>query len=176
MKNESEGRDKVSAVDRKKQLWGERLRETPEMRNIAYCAGRDVAARPMADHALIPYDVWQSCAHVVMLAEKRIVQKGTVRLILRALEQFERGAADGTIKLDPAKEDVHTNIEYYVAQQFGEEVSGRMHTGRSRNDQTTTVVRLYVRDRLLEFGESIRALLGSLVTAAEKFVDLPVAG
>jgi argininosuccinate lyase len=175
----SESLDKIKGPAggaRKQQLWGERLRETPEMRNIAYCAGRDVAERPMADHALIPYDVWQNRAHVVMLAEKRIIQKGTVRLILRALEQFERGAADGSIQLDAAKEDVHTNIEYFVAQQVGDEVSGRMHTGRSRNDQTTTVVRLYVRDRLLEFGESLRALLGALMMAAEKFVDLPVAG
>lgn len=160
----------------KQQFWGNRLKEAPEMRNVAYCAGRDVAERPMADAVLVPFDVWQNRAHITMLAAQGIVPAAVRDKVLKGLDEFERRIADGSLRLDPRKEDVHTNIEHFVADLMGPEVSGVMHTGRSRNDQTTTVVRLFVRDRLLAFGRALCGLVEAVLRQAEAGVNIPVAG
>lgn len=160
----------------KQQFWGERLNEPPEMRNIAYCAGRDVSARPMADAVLIPFDCWQNRAHVAMLAKQGIISAKTAAGIQKAVGEFERRAVAGELSLNPDKEDVHTNIEHFVAEQMGPEISGTMHTGRSRNDQTTTVVRMFVRDRLLLFAQAVSTLVQALLEKAGENLDVPVAG
>jgi argininosuccinate lyase len=160
----------------KQQFWGDRLKEAPEMRNIAYCAGRDVAERPMADAVLAPYDIWQNRAHVAMLARQKIISAQTARKITRGLDELDRRIRAGTWRLNPEKEDSHTNIEHFVADFIGSDVSGTMHTGRSRNDQTTTVVRMFVRERLLQFAASLAQLIEAILNAAEKVIDVPVAG
>jgi argininosuccinate lyase len=167
---------KLKPEKQKDQLWGERLSEAPELRNIAYCAGRDVATRPMADAQLIPYDIWQNRAHVVMLERKRIIHSGTARQLIEALQEFAALAEDGKIQLDPKKEDVHTNIEHFVAARAGAEVSGTIHTARSRNDQSATVVRMYVREQLLTLASDVVALIGSVLSAAEKHAAVTLAG
>lgn len=161
---------------KKQQFWGERLTEAPEMRNIAYCAGRDVAGRPMADAVLVPFDCRQNRAHITMLADQGIVMSDQAKKIRRAVTQFEDKFAAGDLHLAPEKEDVHTNIEHFVAEQLGGEISGVMHTGRSRNDQTTTVVRMFIRDRLLRLGVSVAELINVIILRAEEFADVPLAG
>ncbi len=160
----------------KQQFWGERLKEAPEMRNIAYCAGRDVAVRPMADAVLVPFDCWQNRAHITMLAEQKIVSGDQAKKIRRAVTGFEDAITSGSLALAPEKEDVHTNIEHYVAKQLGKDISGVMHTGRSRNDQTTTVVRMFIRQRLLEFSALVADLANTIMDRADEFADVPVAG
>lgn len=167
---------KAAATAGKQQFWGERLTEAPEMRNIAYCAGRDVAGRPMADAVLVPFDCWQNRAHITMLAEQGIVSAEQAKKIRRAVTDFQKAVAAGELSLIPEKEDVHTNIEHFVAEKLGPEISGVMHTGRSRNDQTTTVVRMYLRDRLLEFAISVAGLIDGICRRAEEFAGVPVAG
>ena len=160
----------------KQTFWGGRMSEAPEEKNVAFCAGRDVAMRPMADAVLIPFDVWQNRVHSTMLARQGITPKAALRKILAGLDEFERRAAAGELTLDPHKEDVHTNIEHFVAEHAGPEFSGYMHTGRSRNDQTTTVVRMYLRAQLLEFGGALARLVDSLLAAAAAHADVPMAG
>lgn len=172
----SDSKSQGHAAPRKQQLWGDRLAERPEERNIAYCAGRDVRPRPMADAALLPYDIWQNRAHVRMLATQKIISGAIAQKILAALRQLEVDFAAGKFQLDPAKEDVHTNIEHYVADAAGEKVSGTMHTARSRNDQTTTVVRLAIRDLLLSFTASLSNLAGRILDRAEDYLEVPIAG
>lgn len=164
------------AVRRKQQFWGERLTEAPEMRNIAYCAGRDVAGRPMADAVLVPFDCWQNRAHVTMLADQKIISQEQARKIRRAVTQFEKEMASGSLQLIPEKEDLHTNIEHYVTTQLGPDISGVMHTGRSRNDQTTTVVRMFIRDRLLMLSQTVADLINVVMQRAEELANVPVAG
>lgn len=146
------------------------------MRNIAYCAGRDVAPRPMADAVLVPFDCWQNRSHVTMLAEQKIIPVAQAKQICRAVSEFEQEILAGKLTLIPEKEDVHTNIEHYVAEKLGKEISGVMHSGRSRNDQTTTVVRMFLRDRLLTFAQSVAELALAISRRAAELVDVPVAG
>lgn len=170
-----DGRQKDSGQG-KQQFWGERLKEAPEMRNIAYCAGRDVAVRPMADAVLVPFDCWQNRAHITMLAEQGIVSQDQAKKIRRAVTDYQKQISSGELSLIPEKEDAHTNIEHYVAETLGREISGVMHTGRSRNDQTTTVVRMYLRDRLLAFADSMAILIETICRRADEYATVPVAG
>lgn len=170
------GQKKAVARQEKQQFWGARLTEAPEMRNVAYCAGRDVAPRPMADEALVPYDIWQNKAHVCMLERTGIIAGPVTRDILSALDAFERSVMCGAYSLDPRKEDVHTNIEHFVAARIGAGKSGVMHTARSRNDQTTTVVRMYVRDRLMELADGVAQLIASILPRATENADTVLTG
>ncbi len=175
-KSKQDAKTPTAAMKTKQQFWGERLTEAPEMRNIAYCAGRDVAERPMADAVLVPFDCWQNRAHISMLADQAIVSPEHAQKIRTAVTKFEDQFAAGDMRLAPEKEDVHTNIEHFVAEQLGGETSGVMHTGRSRNDQTTTVVRMFIRDRLLRFGVAVADLTDAIMRRAEEFADVPLAG
>lgn len=152
------------------------MQEPPDPLNIAYCAGRDVAPRPMADEALIPFDLWQNRAHVVMLSRQNIIPRKTAVRILGSLADFGARCQAGKIRLDPAKEDVHINIEHFVAANVGQAIAGTMHTARSRNDQSATVVRMYVRQRLLQFGSSLGKLVQAIIRAAGRHAADPVAG
>lgn len=158
------------------QVWGERMSEPPDVRVVAYCAGRDVSPRPMADALLVPYDVWQNRAHVLMLARRGIVEPEVAGRILQALDDFEQRWEAGKLTLDPTKEDVHINIEHFVASAIGPHAAGTMHTARSRNDQSATVMRMYVREQLLEFGRKIVELVGEILRRAKEFAGVPVAG
>ncbi|MCX7626706.1 MAG: argininosuccinate lyase [Candidatus Sumerlaeaceae bacterium] len=158
------------------QVWGERMKEPPDSATVAYCAGRDVAARPMADAVLVPYDLWQNRAHVTMLARQKIIESPAAIRILQALSDFERRWFEGKIALDPQKEDVHINIEHFVAALVGENVAGKLHTARSRNDQSATVVRMYVRDQLLSFGENLCRTTEAVVQLASRHLKTVVAG
>ncbi|NLD61963.1 argininosuccinate lyase [Candidatus Sumerlaeota bacterium] len=161
---------------KKQQFWGGRLQEAPEALNISYCAGRDVAGRPMADAVLVPYDVWQNKAHVSMLCREKIIKPALAARILTALDSYDKLIATGERCLCPEKEDVHTNIEHFVAETEGPNISGVMHSGRSRNDQCTTVVRMFLRDRVMEFGLSLCELISALLDFAEKNKRVPVGG
>lgn len=152
------------------------MNEPPEMSNVAYCAGRDVTERPMADAVLAPCDLWQNRAHCAMLARCGIITRETLIRILRGLDEYERRLADGSITLDPRKEDIHTNIERFVASHSGAEHAGQMHTARSRNDQSATVMRLYVRDRVLSYGLALADLAETILRVAAKFRNTPIAG
>jgi argininosuccinate lyase len=160
----------------KQQFWGGRMAEPPEMRNVAYCAGRDVAARPMADALLVTHDIWQNRAHSLMLAKRGIMPQASLRKVLKGLADFERRAAAGGAMLDPRKEDVHTNIEHFVAATAGAEHAGHMHTGRSRNDQSATVVRMLVREELLGFGEALAGLVDAMLAASARFAGVVIPG
>lgn len=161
---------------KKVQVWGERMSEPPDLATVTYCAGRDVAERPMADALLVPYDLWQNRAHVTMLARQRIIEASAARRILQALDDFEERWRAGKMKLDPQKEDVHINIEHFVAACVGEQIAGKMHTARSRNDQSATVVRMFVRNELLALGEDVCETVGAIVRVARQHKNTVVAG
>ena len=92
----------------------------------------------------------------------------THRKIVRALGRIEREWAAGAFTLDPTLEDVHMNIERAVAQLEGESAAGVMHTARSRNDQSATDVRLWLRDRLLERLAGLGGLIDALARLAAR--------
>ena len=136
-------------------LWGGRFEELPSQEMVDFLSGRDVKGIPPCDELLIPYDLWGNRAHVLMLCWKAILSKQDGKKILRGLREIETLHQKGKFRLDPSKEDVHSNIESYLIGRVGIESGGKVHTGRSRNDQIVLDMRIYLRDQALEFVEAI---------------------
>lgn len=147
-------------------VWGNHLSSGPAEQNVLFCAGRDVQTIPAADEVLLPYDIWTNQAHSIMLYEQGIIEQQTTRKILQGLHLLEELVLQGKFQLDPQKEDVHMNVESFVTERFGVDIGGRMHTGRSRNDQTTCDMRLYLRDQCLKLSENIHQLIAVLIDHA----------
>jgi argininosuccinate lyase len=148
-------------------LWGAAFSQKPSEAVIAFTAGRDVAAVSPADAKLLPYDLWVNKAHCIMLAKTGIIPKSDAGKIFAGLIKLEKLAKAGKFPLDPAKEDVHTNIESWLTDKLGIEIAGKLHTARSRNDQTNTDTRLFLRDQVVQFVENTSTLVHELLIQAK---------
>ena len=149
-------------------LWGGRFEELPSHEMVDFLSGRDVRPIPPCDERLIPYDLWGDRAHVLMLCRQGILKKEDGRKILRGLTEIETLHRKGRFRLDPSKEDVHSNVESFLIRRMGMEYGGKVHTGRSRNDQIVLDMRLYLRDQVLGFVEGLVFLLDSILQKAEE--------
>ncbi len=129
-----------------KRLWGEMFAEQPDDAVLAFMAGRDVVSVSPCDEDLIPYDLATNRAHATMLLECSIIPEESGQRILDGLEALAKRHAAGELHLDPALEDVHSNIERALADLIGDEHAGHLHTARSRNDQVLCDMRLWERD------------------------------
>ncbi len=160
----------------KAQVWGNRLSAPPDELNIRFCAGRDVTSIPMADEVLLEYDVWTNLAHAKMLCKADILSDQEYKQIKDALLSLENDYKNGEFHLDPDKEDVHINIEHYVTFDKKVEAGKKLHTGRSRNDQVATDVRLYLRNCVLELSDNIEGLIRSILKRAEQETETIMPG
>ena len=150
-------------------LWGARFSRQPTAEVIAFLSGRDVAGLRPCDEALITADLLGNRAHVVALFEAGIITKEDAQALLRALHQIARQHARGKFVLDPAKEDVHTNVEAEVTRLCGAEHGGKIHTGRSRNDQVALDLRLFEREAALACLEELAGLGEALLEQAGRY-------
>jgi len=162
--------------DKQSQIWGSHLKNKPDEQNVLFCAGRDVQELPMADELLLPYDIWTNRAHCIMLERQGLVPKASLAKILTGLSQLEELVETGEFSLDPAKEDVHINVEAFVTEKQGADAGGRMHIGRSRNDQSACDMRLYLRSVGLNLFDSVKNLADSLLTQAEEHTESVMPG
>ena len=123
----------------------ERLKSQPAEEIRTYLYGRRMArdARRAFGHMLRT-----NRAHVVMLAERGIIDRPAAAGILGAHRDLEAAGADA-LTLDPNLEDLHYNLEAEIIRRLGPAVGGQMHTGRSRNDLGATLTRLEAREALL---------------------------
>ena len=127
------------------------------------------------DWRLAPYDVAQSRAHVSMLARQGIVSSQDRDALHHALEQVERELSDGSFLFAEEDEDIHMAIERRVTEIAGP-VGGKLHTGRSRNDQVATDMAMYVREHSQRAVEGCVALARTLVGQAREHLDWPMPG
>ena len=95
----------------------------------------------MADEILLPFDIWTNRAHCIM-EQCGLIQSTHLTGILNGLRELEDSIEKGTFKLKPELEDVHTNVEVFVSEARERMLEGRMHIGRSRNDQSACDMRL----------------------------------
>jgi argininosuccinate lyase len=157
-------------------LWGGRFEELPPKEIVDFLSGRDVKGILPCDEHLIPYDLWGNRAHLLMLCRQRIISRQDGKKILKGLRELESLYQKGKFKLDPSKEDVHSNIESLLIDRVGMEHGGKIHTGRSRNDQIALDMRLYLRDQVLSFVEGLIYLLEALVDRAEEHLSTIMPG
>jgi argininosuccinate lyase len=118
------------------------------------------------DHKLAMFDIQGSLAHAQMLAACGIISTGDLGDIKRGLAQIENEIISGEFEWSLDLEDVHLNIEKRLTALVGD-AGKRLHTGRSRNDQVATDVRLYLRHAIDELLGLINALQQSLLNLAE---------
>jgi len=157
-------------------LWGSAFTQMPSEAMLAFTAGRDTAVLPMADTALLPYDLQVNTAHVVMLGKTGCIPASDAAKILSGLTALETLVHAGKFSLDPAKEDVHTNIEAWLTSALGIELAGKVHTARSRNDQVVCDMRLFMRDATLSMVEQALVLTGILLKKAEETKETVMPG
>ncbi len=118
-----------------------------------------------SDRRLLAVDVRGSVAHVGMLGDVGLLDEGEVVTLTEGLHRIASEAADGDFVWHADDEDVHSAVERRLGELVGD-VAGKLHTGRSRNDQVTLDLRLYLIDAARDRIEQIEALVGVLVDQA----------
>ncbi len=111
-----------------------------------------------------------------MLGKTGIIPETDADKILHGLIELEKLVKAGKFTLDPAKEDVHTNIESWLTDKLGMEVAGKLHTARSRNDQVVTDTKLYLRDQVVTYVANSVGLAQTLLTFADTYKGVPFPG
>jgi len=142
-------------------LWGGRFTEPTDAFVQRFTASVDF------DRRLFQQDIDGSVAHAKMLVKAGILTEDEVSLILDGLESIRQDIQDGKFEWSVALEDVHMNIEAALTSRIGD-VGKKLHTGRSRNDQVATDIRLYVRGEIDQIAELITRLQSALLGVAEK--------
>ncbi len=151
-------------------LWHGRIGDAPSDALWEFTASIDF------DRELATEDVAGSRAHVRMLAAVGLLTEREAAAVLDALSTVEREMADGSFVLAPGDEDVHTAVERRVTELAGD-AGAKLHTGRSRNDQVATDLRLWLRRRgreLMGLTHDLQAVL--LARAKESGDDVYLPG
>jgi argininosuccinate lyase len=140
--------------------WGGRFSGDTDERVAAFTSSIAVDAALAAD------DITGSIAHVRGLGRAGILSEGDVALLVDGLLQLAADIADGRFRWDQGLEDVHMNVESALADKVGP-LAGRLHTGRSRNDQIATDLRLWTRRSIDALDAALVAFERALVGLAE---------
>ena len=127
------------------------------------------------DSALAFFDVMGSLAHVRMLKKCQIIPEDDADRIIEGLKTIVAEMENGEFKLDFSLEDIHTNVEFRLTELIGP-AGGKLHTGRSRNDQVALDIRLYLRSACDEVRALVQSLMDTLLSLAEEHVDTIMPG
>ncbi|ASF38525.1 argininosuccinate lyase [Halobacillus halophilus] len=127
------------------------------------------------DQKLALQDIQGSLAHVQMLGKCDIITQEEVEEIQGGLKAVEKKIQAGDVDYSIADEDIHMNIEKMLIDEIGP-VGGKLHTGRSRNDQVATDMHLYLREKTHVLMELVEAVQKALVHQAESHVETILPG
>lgn len=140
-----------------KKPWDGRFSEPTDKNVEKFTASIDL------DRKLYRYDIEGSIAHCKMLAKQGIISDEDEKKILKGLGDILDDMENGKLDLDCALEDIHMAVESFLIDRVGE-AGGRLHTGRSRNDQVALDIRMYLRDEV----KNIMGLIEMLQEALHK--------
>jgi argininosuccinate lyase len=127
------------------------------------------------DRRLYEYDIEGSIAHCKTLQRAKVLPKRECQTIIQGLQTIREDIRAGRHEWKTEDEDVHMSIERRLTQLIGP-VGRKLHTGRSRNDQVTLDLRLYLRDSLHYLRKDLHRLQQSLVTLAERYMGVMMPG
>lgn len=161
--NAKEGMDHVS------KLWGGRFTKKTDQLVEEYTASI------LFDKELAEEDIQGSLAHVTMLGKCGILPAEDVNKIQDGLEEVLQKIRRGEVEFSVSDEDIHMNVEKTLIDIIGP-VGGKLHTGRSRNDQVATDMHLYLRKRVVEFVGMLVKLQEALIGQAKANLDTIVPG
>ncbi|WP_367333119.1 argininosuccinate lyase [Limosilactobacillus sp.] len=127
------------------------------------------------DQEMAKEDIMGSLAHVKMLKKTQILSGADADKIIGGLNDLMTELEEQGLPFDVENEDIHMNIEALLTKKIGP-VAGKLHTGRSRNDQVATDFHLYVKERLPKIIFALKDLQQALVNLAEKNVETIMPG
>jgi len=127
------------------------------------------------DSRLYPYDIMGSIAHARALESAKILTKKEARRIEAALNAIEKEIDSGKFKFKTEAEDIHMAIEARLTEKIGP-LGGKLHTGRSRNDQVALDMRLYIKDQIREIIHLLHELKRAVVVVAATHADCILPG
>jgi len=142
-------------------LWGGRFDESTDAFVEAFTASVTF------DQRLYRQDIAGSRAHATMLSQVGVLSSDDLAQINSGLDKIEADIAAGNFSWSVSNEDVHMNIEAALTAKIGD-AGKRLHTGRSRNDQVATDIRLYLRDACDEAAAECTRLMEGLLQLADK--------
>ncbi|MBI2775961.1 MAG: argininosuccinate lyase [Chloroflexi bacterium] len=151
------------------QRWGGRFSGETDPRVIAFTRSIEI------DVALALDDIEGSIAHVRGLGRAGVLPATDVAALVAGLEALRGDVESGRIEWDPALEDVHMNLEAALEARIGP-VARSLHTGRSRNDQVATDLRLWTRRAIDRLDAALVAMERALVGLAEREIDVILPG
>merc|ERR1719482_1351605 len=138
----------------------------------AYTVGEDAR---IDGQYMVPFDVQASTAHAEMLCSIGVLTKPELEQAKKGLAEVESEWRAGRFKVTRDQEDCHTAIEQFLTTKYGD-VGKKIHTGRSRNDQSLTMLRLYMKSRLQEFSELAVSVANQFAAQAKLHQDVPMPG
>jgi len=147
-----------------KKSWEERLAGEPDELMVDFIESLSY------DKRLYKYDIVGSIAHAQMLAQKKLITKDEFGQIKAGLIEISEEIAKGRFKFDKRYEDIHMAIEAALIAKIGK-AGEKLHTGRSRNDQVATDIRLWMRDEIEILQEKITLLQKAFVKLAGKHTE-----
>src|SRR3989344_5409098 len=121
----------------------------------------------LLDLELLPYDIKGTIAHAKMLKKIKILNSKELSILLIGLNKILSLWKKGEFKIDKSQEDGHTAIEAYLTENYGD-VGKKVHTGRSRNDQSLVMTRLFSKEKLSEIKKQVEDLIKALEVQIKK--------
>jgi argininosuccinate lyase len=136
----------------------------------AYTVGDDY----LQDQKLINYDIAASIVHAQMLNKVGVLRDDELEQLQQSFAKLQDLVKSGKFIVRAEQEDCHTAIEMFLTDELGE-LGKKIHTGRSRNDQSLVMIRLYMKDQLKNITEYLENLIANLNEASKKYqhVDMP---
>ncbi|EDP74778.1 argininosuccinate lyase [Hydrogenivirga sp. 128-5-R1-1] len=123
------------------------------------------------DRELALRDIEQDIAHVRTLHKAGVLSDEEAKKLVEGLKEIERDIREGKFEWKRELEDVHMNVEFELTKRVGD-VGGKLHTGRSRNDQVTTDERLWLKEAIEDIVSLLKELRKALVHSAENSLDV----
>ncbi|MHC4259270.1 MAG: argininosuccinate lyase [Planctomycetota bacterium] len=151
-------------MDKAEKSWEKRLAGGPDELTIDFVESLSV------DKRLYKYDIVGSIAHAQMLVDQKLITKAEFKQIKDGLIEISQEIAEGRFKFDKTYEDIHMAIEAALVAKIGEP-GKKLHTGRSRNDQVSTDIRLWMRDEIEVLQAKITQLQKAFVKLAGKYAE-----
>ncbi len=151
-------------MNKPEKSWEKRLSGSPDELAVKFVESLSY------DQRLYKYDIVGSIAHAEMLCERKLISREELKKIKDGLLEISDEISRGMFVFDPIFEDIHMAIEAALIQKTGE-AGKKLHTGRSRNDQVATDLRLWMRDEIELTQTRITVLQKALVTLAAKYVN-----
>lgn len=150
-------------------LWDKEIATEQDI--LTFTTGKD----PVYDLELAPYDILGSMAHVIMLESTGLIMKEEAHRLLADLKILYNEAVEGTLKLDPGVEDIHSQVEMILTASLGD-MGKKIHTGRSRNDQVMVDIKLFLREEIRQVVGKTFKLAQALLVQADRYKQVFMPG